>query len=188
MRVRTSGHPPDWANFYLENRRAFLACATAWCGNADDAADLIQEAFLRQLGRKEVPENARAYVLRSIRNLAIDRKRASRPTDSLTVDAAATIADSTSDHDTPGFRVRLIVALEQLPIQQREAVLLRAVAGLTIAETAAVLEKPSGSIASAYARGIDELQRILNSEWTDECRESGKCPRRPVHRGAECGA
>lgn len=182
MRVFRKEHPPDWANFYLENRRALLACATAWCGNVDDAADLIQEAILRQLGRKEVPENARAFVLRCIRNLAIDRRRAAKSAEPLTVDAAAAIADTTIDLDARGVREHLIFAVEQLPIQQREAVLLRAVAGLTIAETAAVLDKPAGSIASAYARGIEELQRILNPELIDERRESGKRPRQHLNR------
>lgn len=182
MAASSNGNPLDWERFYLENRRAFLACATAWSGNPGDAADLIQEALLRQLRRNEIPKNARAYVLRSIRNLAIDRKRAARATAALTVDVAAAIDSTAVEADSPVTRANLVYALEQLAVQQREAVLLRAVAGLTIAEVAAVLEKPPGSVASAYARGIDELQRILCPEASHGLTTTGNETRPPAHR------
>ena len=182
MLARSNGKPTDWERLYLDNRRAFLACATAWCGNVDDAADLIQEAFFRQLRGGEMPENPRAYVLRSLRNLAIERRRAAHAPEPLAIDVAATLVEAKFGSDAAVQRELLVHALEQLPMHQREAVLLRAVAGLTIAETAAVLEKPAGSVASAYARGIEALQRILNPELTDERRELGNGTRHPAHR------
>ena len=54
--------------------------------------------------------------------------------------------------------------LEVLTESQRDAVSLRVIAGLTLAETAAIMGKPVGAIKALQRRAISKLRRILLSE------------------------
>jgi RNA polymerase sigma-70 factor (ECF subfamily) len=56
---------------------------------------------------------------------------------------------------------RLAEALEQLPVQQREAVLLKHIAGLTLKEVAERLSCSPGATAGLLSRGRQRLQQLL---------------------------
>lgn len=62
-------------------------------------------------------------------------------------------------------RARLL--LDQLTDDQRDALLLRFVAGLTIAETAAALDKPVSAVKALQRRGVASLRRLLDPHDLD---------------------
>jgi RNA polymerase sigma-70 factor (ECF subfamily) len=53
-------------------------------------------------------------------------------------------------------------ALAQLPMEQRQVVLLVGLEQLTYAEAAAVLEVPIGTVMSRLSRGRDRLRQLLD--------------------------
>jgi RNA polymerase sigma factor (sigma-70 family) len=59
---------------------------------------------------------------------------------------------------------RVHVLLESLTAEQRDVVLLRVVADLSVEETARVLDKRPGAIKMLQRRGLATLRRILESE------------------------
>ena len=52
-------------------------------------------------------------------------------------------------------------ALEKLPTEQREAILLVGLEGLAYEEVAAILKVPVGTVRSRLSRGRDQLRRLM---------------------------
>lgn len=126
-----------------------------------DAEDLTQHVFAKLLtviGKYDdrgVPFFA--WLLRLARNCALDHMRANRPIPS----------DVVIEYDTPARtpdleQVELVrEALEALPADQLEVVLLRHVAGLTPGEIAERMGRTESSIHGLHHRGRRALQEHL---------------------------
>ncbi len=154
-----------WAAFYLANRRALGTYALALTGNAADAQDLVQDALVRMVRQKHQAREARAYVMRCMRNLAIDRYRrsCSRPTETpLEGDCVAFIDEEAAMDGDTLEQVR--AALRSLPARRREVIVLKVYAELSFREIADILKIPTGTAASHYARALDELRELLTTE------------------------
>ncbi|MFO0839791.1 MAG: sigma-70 family RNA polymerase sigma factor [Phycisphaerae bacterium] len=178
--------PIDWASFYLAHRRALTAYAVALAGNAADAADLIQDVLLRVIAEQRAPDDAIAYVMRCLRNRAIDLRRR-HGLAAAELDVAVPIDDGRGDArraESPETARRDIMALdahtreiaalakralEALPATQREVLVLRIYGERTFAEIASILERPLGTVASLYSRGIDEIRGVLAMENEGVC-------------------
>ena len=154
-----------WAAFYLANRRALSTYALALTGNAADAQDLVQDALVRMVCKRRRAREARAYVMRCMRNLAIDRYRqsCSRPPERpLEGDCVAFIdGNAATDSDT---LEQIRAALRSLPVGRREVIVLKIYAELSFSEIAEILKIPVGTAASHYARALDELRGLLATE------------------------
>jgi RNA polymerase sigma-70 factor (ECF subfamily) len=164
---RDDGGAATWLRFYLEHRRALNTYAIALTGNGADAHDLLQDVLLRLLRSAAAPENPRAYVMRCLRSAAADRRKSRRapsPLDDLTVIDAAFLDDAVDGIELRERVVRVQAALRALPPVQREAIVLRIYGELTFQEVAELLDRPPGSVASAYARGMAQLREALGSE------------------------
>jgi RNA polymerase sigma-70 factor (ECF subfamily) len=74
-------------------------------------------------------------------------------------EAGEHVADATSE--APIQRLSLQAAFEQLDEEQREAVLLVLVEGLSYKEAAGVLNVPIGTVSSRIARGRENLEALL---------------------------
>lgn len=100
-----------------------------------------------------------AWIMRVARNAALDYLRARRavPTEEVR------IADS--DESDSGFERGLDIreALEELPDDQREVLVLRHVMGLSPVEIAGTLEKTESSIHGLHHRGRRALQGALEA-------------------------
>ncbi|MBU0639780.1 MAG: sigma-70 family RNA polymerase sigma factor [Planctomycetes bacterium] len=154
-----------WTAFYLANRRSLGTYALSLTGNAADAQDLIQDTLLRMVRQNRPVQDARAYVLRCLRNLAIDRhRRAGRlpSVASLAGDGLAFMdADALTRQETfAGIRS----ALRTLPEQRREIIVLKVYAELSFREIAEILGIPPGTAASHYTRGLAEMRTLLRTE------------------------
>ena len=77
------------------------------------------------------------------------------------------ISDTAGPHATAverERRLRLAQALDQLPDSQREVVLLRYVLSLSLAETAAAIERSEGAVKQLQMRGLTALRGLLNGD------------------------
>jgi RNA polymerase sigma-70 factor, ECF subfamily len=100
-----------------------------------------------------------AWIMRVARNAALDHLRARRavPTETVRI-AEEAEADSGLDRG-----IDLREALEDLPVDQREVLVLRHVMGLTPVEIAGTLEKTESSVHGLHHRGRRALQGALES-------------------------
>ncbi len=122
-------------------------------GDAADADDAAQDAFLSALDRIETYDPSRPFgpwLMRIATNAAIDlvRRRAVRRAAALDEQAPARGPSPAGDAESAEIRARLTAALAALPERQRVAVTLFDAEGYSHAEIAAVLEIPEGTVRS----------------------------------------
>jgi len=138
--------------------------------NDQDAEDVVQEAAFRAFRFFEGfrGENSRAWFLSIVRNTSFTALRRNRMDEDNVVfeeelhgahvpalDAGAAL-DRVQDQQT----VR--AAIEQLPLEFREAITLRELEGFSYKEIADVAGVPIGTIMSRLARARRQLQIILS--------------------------
>ena len=132
-------------------------------GSVPEAEDVASEAMARALVRWRrvggMPHRD-AWVLRVTANLAIDavRRRRSQP-------AAHEIHDG--EEDASVLRLALVTALRALPRRQREAIVLRHLAGLPEREVAASLGVSSNTVKKHLQRGLGTLRTHITREEED---------------------
>ena len=138
--------------------------ARALTRHPQDADDLVQLAVERALTRRKQwrPESSLTnWMLAIVRNAWIDETRARKRRDTVMApeDAAAEVGDTGTDRDIELWSIQS--ALERLPEEQRLAVALVLVEGLSYREAALVMEVPIGTLTSRLARGRIALQSML---------------------------
>lgn len=169
-----------WGRFYVEHRRALIAYAAALTGSVDEGMDLIQDVLTRLIAQNADPAIPRAFVFRCLRNRAADHARFRQrqgPEPSAAALAFLASPPPTARDAAEESAEKLREALAQLDERRREVIVLRVYGELTFDELATVLGSPIGTVASHYARGIDELRRRLEEEPRHEHRENraGAC-------------
>ena len=139
---------------------ALYRAACAICGSRDDAEDLVQETFVRVLGRPRFVRRDRelGYLLRALRNTYYSWHRAAarRP---------ATVTLTEDQHGAtlePAFGAREITrAIASAPAPFRDAVIAVDVVGLSYKEAARALRTREATITSRLHRGRQHVARAL---------------------------
>lgn len=126
-----------------------------------EAEDITQNVFAKLMGaigtyqQRSVPFSA--WILRVSRNAALDHLRARRV---VPCEDVRTSDEGQEDEDFERVQC-LRAALEELPPDQREVLVLRHIGGLAPAEIADRLDKSEGSIHGLHHRGRGTLKAAL---------------------------
>lgn len=139
------------------------------CGNPDHALDITQDTFIKAwqaLPAWRPEARFETWLLRIARNTAIDGLRRGRhepeplPDDAVLVDHGPTpLRQLESSRNI----VQLEALLAQLPLAQREVLLLRELEGLSYRELAAALDISEGTVKSRLARARSALLQARNN-------------------------
>lgn len=144
--------------------RALRRYARALVGNTADADDLVQETLKRALtyvSRGQEIRDVRAYLLTMLHNVRIDMvKRQSRTREVLTPSEDIPLATMPSQNDSLVLR-QVSEAVDRLPEEQREVLLLIGLEGMGYRETAEILGLPIGTIMSRLSRARSALKNAL---------------------------
>ncbi len=141
--------------------RSLYGTALRLTGRADDAADLVQETFLRAYRTFDsfrIGTNAKAWLFTILRSVLANRYKRMRrapptvPFDEIEERFGRVAPSVTSPLEEPGVE-EVGRALGSLAEEFRLAVLLVDVEGLTYEEAARALGCPVGTIRSRLARG-----------------------------------
>ena len=139
---------------YLRYRDFVVRLAHRLCGEPSDALDVLQDTFLyvlRKAPALELRARFTTFLFPVVRNLALARRKHRRRAAPAEAEPADAAAAATRRED-------LIDALGGLPEDQREAVLLRFVDGLSLAEVADVQQVPIGTVKSRLHQAIAALR------------------------------
>lgn len=164
LAAHRAGDPEAFGTLVARYRQTLWVIALHTLGDPDDAADAVQEALVAAYRRATTfrgESSVRTWLARIVFNACIDRVRHERVRPTV----------PWPDRDVPARRsdpavelaTRLAVdeALALLPLEQRVAVLLVDVRGYPVAEVAAILGVPTGTVKSRCARGRARLAVLL---------------------------
>jgi RNA polymerase sigma-70 factor (ECF subfamily) len=160
--------------------------------DADQAAELLQEVFLKvvqRAGEFQGQSKVSTWVYTIARNLCIDtsRKMAFRRHRSLDAPSSggedgdaqplldripSAVAASDRSVIAQDLSARIQAAVEALPDEQREVFLMREVQNMPFKEIAEVLGVPENTVKSRMRYALERLQRAL-AEYEDYVRELG---------------
>jgi RNA polymerase sigma-70 factor (ECF subfamily) len=142
--------------------------ARALTGSREAADDLTQDTLERAWSKRALwrPDtNLRAWLFAVMHNVFVNGLKRGRPMaslESLLEDGAPELAAAEASAETGAALRDMRTALAQLPLEQRQVVLLVGLEQLTYAEAAQVLQVPIGTVMSRLSRGRDRLRQLLD--------------------------
>ena len=141
---------------------------------ASDAADIATQIWIdvaRSLRRFHGDaDDFRRWLFTIARRRLIDERRRSaqrhvQPVDVVDMVAVADTAPAADvDYEDRDALARALALVGTLPVQMRDAVLLRFVADLSVADTAQVMGLRAGNVRVLTHRGLRQLERMLQDE------------------------
>jgi RNA polymerase sigma-70 factor, ECF subfamily len=149
----------EFDELYRTSRDRLVVQIAAVCGDASEARDFVQEAFVRawvDWDRISMYEDPEGWVRRVAYRFAVGRWRRGH----------RLLLRAHVHHqrvELPGEQVGVIDALQHLPVSERRAIVLHHVCGLSVEETAAELSAPEGTVKSWLARGRAHLASALDT-------------------------
>jgi RNA polymerase sigma-70 factor (ECF subfamily) len=150
------------------NQRTVFQIALSVVGNAADAEDVTQDAFIRAYLKFESlkePQRFRAWVCRIARRVALNRIRSDvrfRKREERAYDDATGGVDVEAAAEDREFQRRLREEIDRLPERLRDVVLLCAIDGLEPTAVAAILGIPAGTARSRLHAGRKHLLRMMS--------------------------
>ncbi len=157
----------DFESFYRREFPRLAGSLRLVCGDQSLAEELAQEAFARALNhweRLERYDRPAGWAYRTGFNLLRRHWQRSKLADIPIDDASIQIAAPTQ-RDAP---IDLVQVLSILPLQQRQAVVLRHVLDYSSDEAAEILEVSTGALRMTLHRAIATLRTKANLELEDE--------------------
>jgi RNA polymerase sigma factor (sigma-70 family) len=130
--------------------------------HCEDPEAVVQEAFCK-LARSRTPMiDSVAWLYRVVRNGAIDAGKAERRRkrrESLSAKPEAWFDGDSADAD------EAVIALQALPADQREVIVLRIWSGLKLEQIASACDCSVSSVHRRYEAGLQTLRERLGAPW-----------------------
>jgi RNA polymerase sigma factor (sigma-70 family) len=161
--------PPSFEQSVLPHLDAAYNLAHWLTRNGHDAEDVVQEAYVRAL--RFFPGfrggNARAWLMKIVRNTCYTWLHTNRPLQEATEfdenlvapDARAPNPEEVLLQNDSGTLLRK--ALEELPSNFREVLILREIEGMSYREIAYITGMPAGTVMSSLSRARNRLRQAL---------------------------
>jgi RNA polymerase sigma factor (sigma-70 family) len=163
--------PRTFEEMVLPHLDAAFNYARWLSGNDAEAEDVVQDACVRAMRFFASLRHgeARAWLFTIVRNTWYSRlSKRGRVKDATGLDHEA------DDHPDEGLDPEALLlqqrtvahvrsALEQLPADFREVIVLRDIEGLSYKEIAAIVQVPIGTVMSRLSRGRDRLSAVLGA-------------------------
>jgi RNA polymerase sigma-70 factor, ECF subfamily len=157
----------DWKVCFSDLAPGLLLFARQWVSNAADAEDVVQEAFVR-FWRRDLSLHNRGLLYAAVRSAALDLIRRDSRRARREVQACGEIEHAMPPQfEQMDDRQReLAVAVERLPREQREVLVMKIWNDLTFAEIGEMVGTSQNTAASRYRYALANLKRILQCEAT----------------------
>jgi RNA polymerase sigma-70 factor (ECF subfamily) len=154
----------NWKTCFSQLAPGLVLFARQWARSPADAEDIVQEAFVR-FWRKQYNIANRGLLYATVRSIGLDllrrdSRRARR--ESAAVSEADQSVQPTFEIEDESQR-QLVVALNLLPAEQREVLVMKIWSELTFAEIASALEISQNTAASRYRYALAALKKNLSS-------------------------
>jgi RNA polymerase sigma-70 factor (ECF subfamily) len=136
-------------------------------GLAEDAVQATLVQMWKKLPSLRLRSSLKAWLVRIVVN-EVNQQHRKKRLPIMSLEQAPEMPGDPPEAETVLFRdeerQRLRQALEILPVEQREAVVLRYFSDLTVPEVAAVMGEREGTIKSRLSRALDKLNEIMRND------------------------
>ena len=153
-------------DFYTASFHRLVGQLYAMIGDRDEAQDCVQEAFVKAWSHRrtlETVQHPEAWVRTTAYRLAVSRWRRRRKDDRVRDRSQLREAPAGPDET----RVALVRALQQLPDEQRRAVVLHHLCDLSVSDVALETGAPVGTVKARLSRGRTALAVLLGDHPAD---------------------
>jgi RNA polymerase sigma-70 factor (ECF subfamily) len=175
MSFSANGSPADEAAG-IEHIDGLYSYALVLTRNRSEAEDLVQETYVRALGamgRLRADSNVKSWLFTILRNIWFNHLRKNRTAKLVALDGEESAMDIAEPSKDPyAFYVSKVEhdevreAIQQLPAEFREIILLREFEELSYQEIATILDCPAGTVMSRLARARAKLRTLLSAALT----------------------
>jgi RNA polymerase sigma-70 factor (sigma-E family) len=149
---------------YAAHYRGLVRLAAYLTGDRDNAEEVVQDAYVKVLGRwgglRDL-DKGEAYLRQAVVNLCRSRLRHRVVVDRNAPQPPPDVASAEAGALGLMERAALLDALAGLPRRQREVVVLRYYADLSVEQTAYAMGISTGSVKSHTSRAMDALRHLL---------------------------
>lgn len=152
----------NWRDWLQEWGDRFLLFARQQAGTHAEAEDVLQEAIVHVWSKRELfPKIEAGLIFTHIRRLAIDKARKNSRRKLREEAYAQEHASPLFEAQGDGFSGELQSALEQIPLEQREVVVLKIWGEQTYESIGKTLDISANTAASRYRYGLENLRKCL---------------------------
>lgn len=157
----------SWKNWFQLYGPKLLLCARQWTRSAADAEDVVQEAFVRfWRHQRNLPGEPIALLITSVRRAAFDLarrdgRRTAREERAFDGPEIRPVFQTPLEGDER--RATIEAAMQDLPPEQREVLVLKIWGELTFDQIAATLELSPNTAASRYRYALAALRETLTA-------------------------
>lgn len=137
--------------------------AIALLGDSEAADDLIQDCLERGLRKRHLWRRSgslRSWLFKILYRTYLNNRDRDRRRPITNVEVLEEHATTPSSQETTAYTREVLAGLETLPDEQRAAILLVALEGMSYDEAAAVLCVPIGTLRSRLWRGREALREM----------------------------
>jgi RNA polymerase sigma-70 factor (ECF subfamily) len=167
----TPNGPPAVEAAGIEHIDGLYSYALVLTRNRSEAEDLVQETYVRAIGAMErlrADSNVKSWLFTILRNIWFNQLRQQHTAKLVALDGEESAMDIAETAKDPyAFYVgkmeheQVRQAIQQLPADFREIILLREFEELSYQEIAAILDCPAGTVMSRLARARAKLRTLL---------------------------
>jgi RNA polymerase sigma-70 factor, ECF subfamily len=140
--------------------------ARALTRNRERADDLVQDTLGRALLKERFWQpgtNLRAWLFTIMHNQNVNNvRRDLRESGAVDLEQTSVTLPATTDPTASRQIFELERALAQLPLEQRQVILLVGLEGMSYEDTAGILSVPIGTVRSRLSRARDALRKLLD--------------------------
>ena len=158
--------PDQWTAWLDRHIAALILFARQWVPRHSDAEDVVQEAFIRFWRSRDRVSEPAAYFYACVKHVALDwqrgRKRRSSREEATARSEAETLFTSPLEQDER--REAIEAALRNLPVSQREVLVMRIWGGLSFPQIAAALQVSADTAKSRHRYALAKLREQLAEE------------------------
>jgi RNA polymerase sigma-70 factor (ECF subfamily) len=156
-----TGDDPAFMRFVQRHTKRLLVYCQRILNDDAAAGDIVQDVWERMIRfrveHKPAPRSPVGLVIRTARNLCLNHLRDNRRY--VALDDQSQL--ETSEPKRTELEDAVAYGLEQLPMEQREVLVLNAYAGYRFEEIAEMFDEPAGTIRSRAMRGRARLGEII---------------------------
>ena len=134
-------------------------------GDADDAKDALQDAYLKVCGKLSNEKSSevkdwRNYIFRTLSNICTSRLSLSSRLKMIPLDARFDMADLPAESNEADYQ-RIAQLLVEIPEEQAEVIRLRIYGNNSFADVAEILSLPLPTVKSRFLYGLEKIRKAM---------------------------